>query len=74
MPPREQLAARLRERGNALFHAGNYSEAEEQYTVGLNQLPRGHGAPVTPMQLPLRLNRAACCISALSEHTDLTTR
>jgi hypothetical protein len=44
------------------------------YAVGLNQLPRGHGAPVTPMELTLHLNRAACCISALSEHTDLTTR
>ena len=70
MPPREQLAARLRERGNALYRAGNYSEAEEQYTVGLNQLPRGHGAPVTPMHRTLRLNRAACCISALPERTD----
>ena len=44
MPPREQLAARLRERGNALFRAGNYSEAASVYTAGLNQLPRGHGA------------------------------
>ena len=70
MPPREQLAARLRERGNALFRAGNYSEAASVYTAGLNQLPRGHGAPVTPMHLTLRLNRAACCISSLLEHTD----
>lgn len=53
MPPREQLAARLRERGNALFRAGNYSEAASVYTAGLNQLPRGHGAPVTPMHLTL---------------------
>ena len=37
MPPREQLAARLRERGNALFGAGNYSEAASVNTVGLNQ-------------------------------------
>jgi hypothetical protein len=39
MPPREQLAARLRERGNALFGAGNYSDAASVYAVGLNQLP-----------------------------------
>ena len=44
MPPREQLAARLRERGNALFRAGNYSEADSVYT-GLNQLAC---APTSP--------------------------
>ena len=55
----------LRKRGNVCFHAGNYSEA-----VGLNQLPRGQGAPITPMHMTLRLNRAACCMKLLSEQTD----
>ena len=66
MPPREQLAARLRERGNACFHAGNYSEAAGVYTVALHQLPRDQGASVTPMHMTLRLNRAACCMKLLS--------
>ena len=71
MPPREQLAGRLRECGNH-FHGGNYNVAAGHFTVALDQLPRGEpGRPVTPMHMTLHLNHVVCCVKLLSpEQTD----
>ena len=69
MPPRPRAArgppARARERP---LRRRQLQRRGQRVRGGAESAARGHGAPVTPMELTLRLNRAACCISALSEH------